>query len=357
MNRVLVLGRRAGIVLLAAVTLIAAGAVGALLAEGEDDTTQVGTPAPADPMGSEMTFERIPEVVDEVNPSVVAVIVERSDGRGEGSGVVWRTGDAIVTNEHVVAGAEQVMIALANGQRLEAGVRATDPFTDLAVLDIPRELPPATFAGQLPDVGDLAVAIGNPLSFENSVTAGIVSGLHRSIPSGGRTPALVDLIQTDAPISPGNSGGGLVGADGRLLGVNVAFIPPEQRAVSIGFAIPAPTVTDVVTQLIETGDVRHAFLGIRPAPITPQLVERFDLTTEEGAIVVSVVPGSAAAEAGVRPGDIVVGLAGEPIRTVEDLFATLRELRPGDAVALTLSREGDRTELEVVLDERAEPEG
>lgn len=158
----------------------------------------------------------------------------------------------------IAAGAEQVTIALANGQHLEAGVRATDPFTDLGVLDVSRELPPATFAGELPDVGDLAAAMGSSPSFENSVTAGIVSGLQRSIPSEGRTPALVHLIQTAAAISPGDSGGALVG---------------------------------------------------------------------------------------------------EPIRTVEDRFATLRELRPRDAVALTLVRQGDRAELEAVLDERAEPEG
>lgn len=347
------IGGRTLRLVLGGAALIASAAVGALLAGGDDAPTPV-TPNPGD--RSEMTFERIPEIVDEVNPSIVAVIVEGPDGRGEGSGVVWRAGDVIVTNHHVASGADEVIIASASGRRFRAEVRAADPFTDLAVLDAPTELPPASFADELPDVGDLAVAMGNPLSFENSVTAGIVSGLHRSIPSGGRTPALVDLVQTDAAISPGNSGGGLVGADGRILGINVAFIPPERQAVSIGFAIPAPTVTDVVAQLLETGEVRHAFLGIRPAPITEELAERFDLATREGAIVVSVVRRSAADDAGLRPGDIVVALAGEPVRSVEDLFATLRDLQPGETVSLTFVRDGDQREIEVVLDERPEPQ-
>jgi serine protease DegQ len=126
-------------------------------------------------------------------------------------------------------------------------------------------LPAASFAPRLPRVGELAIAMGSPLGFANPVTSGIVSGLHRSLPSAGQTPALVDLIQTDAPISPGNSGGALLNAHGRVIGINVAFIPPAARAVSIGFAIPAPTVAV------------HAFLGVQPAEVTPQLAQQFGL--------------------------------------------------------------------------------
>jgi S1-C subfamily serine protease len=197
--------------------------------------------------------------------------------------------------------------------------------------------------------------MGSPLGFANTVTAGIVSGLHREIPSGGTTPALVDLIQTDAPISPGNSGGALVNADEEVIGVNVAYIPPEARAVAIGFAIPAPTVTDAVEQLLERGEVRHAFLGVEPRQVTADLSERLDLGVDEGALVFRLVEGSPADEAGIRPGDVIVELDGEPVRIVEDLLSALREKEPGDAVTVTVVRDGEERELEATLVER-EPE-
>ncbi len=147
-------------------------------------------------------------LVEQVQPSVVSVAVEAGASQGEGSGVIWDDDGRIVTNDHVVAGSRQVEVVLASGDRLPAEVTASSRDFDLAVLQVERRgLPAAAFADELPVVGELAVAIGTPLGFENSAAVGIVSGLHRSIPSGGRTPALVDLIQTDAPISPGNSGG------------------------------------------------------------------------------------------------------------------------------------------------------
>ncbi|MEZ5102416.1 MAG: trypsin-like peptidase domain-containing protein [Thermoleophilia bacterium] len=275
----------------------------------------------------------IPAIVARVQPSVVAILVEASQGRGEGSGVIWDDRGAIVTNNHVVEGATSVVVALTSGERLDATVVASDPVTDLAVVRVDRAgLPPASFAEDSPPLGSLAIALGDPLGFENSVTAGIVSGFHRSIPSGGQTPALVDLIQTDAAISPGNSGGALVGADGRVIGINVAYLPPGTGAVSLGFAIPAATVLDVVPQLLESGRVEHAFLGIQPLPLTPELARSYGLSTERGVIVGSVEAGSAAARAGLEPGDIVVRLGGDELATVEDLYAELRRHRPGDRV-------------------------
>ncbi|MDQ4030021.1 MAG: PDZ domain-containing protein, partial [Actinomycetota bacterium] len=191
------------------------------------------------------------------------------------------------------------------------------------------------------------------LGFENTVTAGIVSGVNRAIPSGGQTPALVDLIQTDAPISPGNSGGALVGADGTVMGINVAFIPPESRAVSLGFAIPAPTVTAVIDQLIETGEARHAFIGISPVQVTPELEAAFDLGVGSGVLVREVV-GEPAQRAGIRAGDVIVSFGGQEIETVEDLFAELRDVRPGDDVDLTIVRDGEERELSVELGERSD---
>lgn len=292
----------------------------------------------------------IPEIVARLQPSVVAV----ETGQGEGSGVVYRADGLIVTNEHVVRGAREVEVRFQDGRRSPARVVAADQLTDLALLKAERTgLKPATFAQTLPRVGELAVAIGNPLGFENSATAGIISGLHRNIP-GSATGAqpLVDLIQTDAAISPGNSGGALVGADARVLGINEAYIPPEQGAVSLGFAIPAPTVVDVVTQLIQTGEVRHAFMGVTPQTVTEQLAEAYDLPVERGAIVVEVQRGSPADRAGLAPGDIIVAMGGQPVETTEDLLARIRQHEPGDQVRVEYFRGRERRTTTVTLGER-----
>lgn len=316
--------------------------------------TPTATPAQSGP-GLAETFEGIPAIVEAVAPSIVAVLVSTGQGEGEGSGVVWSEDGVVVTNDHVVSGAQEVVVAFASGERVAAAVEATDPITDLAVLRVDRKgLPAAQFAEELPAVGQLAVAMGNPLGFENTVTAGIVSGLHRSIPSGGQTPALVDLIQTDAAISPGNSGGALVGPDGAVMGINVAYIPPEQRAVAIGFAIPAPTVVDVVSQLLEDGEVSHAFLGVRPAPLSPQLAQQAGLDADEGVAVLTVVEGSGAEEAGIEPGDVIVSAGGEPLRSVEDLFEILRNRNPGDRLELEIVRSGEDRTITVELTGRPE---
>jgi S1-C subfamily serine protease len=314
-----------------------------------------GTAAAPSPGGD--LFARIPDLVDRLDRSVVSIQVETAQGGAEGSGVIYDGDGLIVTNYHVVADGEQVSdqirVVLASGRELDAEVEAFDKLADLAVLRVDQKgLPAATFAGSLPRVGELAIALGNPAGFEQSVSAGIVSGLHRAIPSGGQTPALVDLIQTDAAISPGNSGGALVNGDGEVIGINVAYIPPEQRAVSIGFAIPSPVAKDVVTQLIETGEVKRAFLGLQPLQITPDVAQSFGLGVEEGAGVESVTEGAAADRAGIRGGDVIVELGGEPVKTVEDLFSQLRRFRPGQKVAVTIVRDGDERDVQVTLDER-----
>jgi S1-C subfamily serine protease len=319
-------------------------------------TTEGGGTTAAPSVGGD-TFAKIPDLVDRLDRSVVSIQVETSQGSGEGSGVIYDGDGIIVTNFHVVADGEQVSdrisVVLANGRELDAEVEAFDGLSDLAVLRVDQQgLPAATFADSLPRVGELAIALGNPAGFEQSVSAGIVSGLHRAIPSGGQTPALVDLIQTDAAISPGNSGGALVNGDGEVIGINVAYIPPEQRAVSIGFAIPAPVAKDVVTQLLETGEVKRAFLGVDPLQITPEVAQSFGLSVDEGAGVESVNADSAAEKAGIRGGDVIVEIEGEPVKTVEDLFAQLRRYRPGEQVTVTIVRDSDRRDVEVTLDER-----
>jgi S1-C subfamily serine protease len=281
------------------------------------------------------------------------VAILREDG-GEGSGVIWSEDGVIVTNNHVVQGLDRVTVAYADGQRDQADVEATDPRSDLAVVRVERDgLPAARFRDELPRVGELALAIGNPLGFEESVTAGIISGLGRSIPgTAATTSALTDLIQTDAPISPGNSGGALVGGDGEIIGINVAYLPPGGGAVSIGFAIPAPTTVDVVEQLLEDGEVEHAYMGIRPATLDLQTARAYELPVEAGAVLIDVVAGGPAGEAGLEPGDIIVGLDGERVESAEDLLTLLRRHAPGDEVEVQAVRpDGEEVAVTVTLGE------
>jgi serine protease DegQ len=315
--------------------------------EGADAQIDQGTSEGGSP------FDRIPDIVDEVQPSVVAV----QAGSGEGSGVVWDEDGTIVTNHHVVAGGRDFTIVFADGQRSDAELLASDPLTDLAVLRAERrDLPPADFAADLPEVGELAIAIGNPLGFENTVTAGIVSGLHRSIPgSAASSQSLIDLVQTDAAISPGNSGGALVNGRGQVIGINVAYIPPSARAVSIGFAIPSATVIDVVEQLLDDGTVSHAFFGVQPTALTPQIARQLGAEVDEGVVVLGVVRGGPAAEAGIEEGDIVTQLDGDEVRAVEEFLALLRDKEPGDEVTVGLVRDGGQEEVTVTLTDR--PEG
>lgn len=280
----------------------------------------------------------LPELIADVDPSVVTVAVGR---QGIGSGVVYRAGGYVVTNAHVVGNARRVDLELADGSRTPAQVLAVDEITDLAVLLAEREdLPPATFQRTQPPVGELVVAIGSPLGFQNSATAGIVSGLGREIPGAAARGArsLVDLIQTDAAISPGNSGGALINGAGEIVGINEAYIPPGVGAVSLGFAIPAATVVDVADQLIEDGTATHPFVGVVAVSLTPQIARAFGMAAEDGALIQSVQRGSPAAIADIRDGDVMIRFDGAPIRSADDFLGELRGVRPGDVVEVEVRR-------------------
>jgi serine protease DegQ len=298
-------------------------------------------------------------LVEELRPSVVAVTFAVGEQQGAGSGVIVRPDGVIVTNAHVVApavaaaqaggtGVAEVDVLMADGTRMVATVEATDVVTDLAVLRVDRDdLPAAVLADSFPDVGDLAVAIGNPLGFDNTVTAGIISGLQRSLPDEltGGSQALVDLIQTDAAISPGNSGGALVNADAEVVGITVAYVPPALGAVSLGFAIPAPTVSAVVEALLADGRVDHVYLGVQVVALTPQVADRFDMEVERGVVVIEAEPDAPAAIAGVRSGDVITELGGSAVEDVGDLLTQLRRFTPGDTVEVTVQRNGEQLEL------------
>lgn len=316
--------------------------------------TETPRPQPQDARAEAVTRDRddtaadlVPDVIRAVEPSVVTIF---TDG-GLGSGVIYRPDGTIVTNEHVVRGVDDVLVAFADGKRIPGRVIATDRGTDLAVVEVDRtDLPAARFQTDLPQVGDLAIALGSPLGFEGTATAGIISGLGREIPGSAQTGApLVDLIQTDAPISPGNSGGALVSGQGEVIGINDAYIPPAAGAVALGFAIPSATVVDVVEQLLETGEYSRPFVGIRPGVITEQVAGQLGLDRSDGVLVLDVVPGSPADRAQLEPGDVITQLDGEQVRTVEDFLGGLRSLRPGQAVSVVRLRQGDEKSVTLTL--------
>lgn len=292
----------------------------------------------------------IPEIVEAVEPSVVTIFTEE----GLGSGVIYTEDGLILTNEHVIRGNEDVEVAFADGQRVSGTVEASDAVSDLALVRADRtDLPAATFQSGLPRIGELAVVLGSPLGFENTATSGIISGLHREIPgSAASSQSLVDLIQTDAAISPGNSGGAVVNGRGEIIGISEAYIPPAQGAVALGFAIPAPTAVEVAEELREDGTAEHAFMGLAPGAITPQIAEQLNLQDTAGVAVLSVSEGGPADDAGIRPGDIITRIEDEDLAAPEDLLAALRQRDPGQTVSVELRRGSQTRTVDVGLEDR-----
>ena len=328
----------------------------------EENVAQV--PAQASPRIP--SDEPVAQVASQVEPSVVQVNVEAiqttpfgTPGVGSvGSGVIYREDGYIITNNHVVEGANEVNIAFADGTTGRAEVVGRDRRTEIAVVRVNRDnLPAASLSEEDPLIGQLAVAVGSPSGFESTVTSGVISGLNREVSpqlTGGQRqdPSLVDLIQTDAAISPGSSGGALANRDGEVIGINVAYLPPETGAESIGFAIPAHTAISVADQLIETGEVSSPYLGVDLVDLNPASAEQFGLEVDSGAIIIDVGPGTPADEAGLRVEDIIVGLDDTPIESSGDLLGALRDYQPGDTVQLTIVRDGEERTFDVTLDER-----
>jgi S1-C subfamily serine protease len=287
----------------------------------------------------------VPEIAQAVLPSVARVDV----GQGSGSAVIYRPDGYLVTNNHVVSGAQQVQVTLADGQRRDAEVVGTAEFSDLAVLRIDeQDLPAATFADDIPVVGSTAVAIGSPFGLDATVTAGVISATDRELQGGG--VSLGGLIQTDAAINPGNSGGGLADDRGRIIGINTAILSGSGANAGVGFAIPSTSVVPLADQIIETGEVNPGFLGISGGDVPPEAAEAFNVT--EGAVVVEVTPGTPADEAGLRAEDIIVEFDGQEIDSMPALTSQVLLHQPGDEVTITYFRDGERQQTTVTLDER-----
>jgi S1-C subfamily serine protease len=327
----------------------------ALPTTGEDEVV-----APTIEVEGDDQLSNVAAVAAAVLPTVVQIDIEGGGqlgiGSGNGSGVIYRSDGHIVTNNHVVANASRVDVVLSDGTRLPADVVGADPLNDLAVVKVDRNGLPAIQIGDSAElrVGELAVAIGSPFGLEGSVTAGVVSALGRTIPVRGPegSAPLSNVIQTDAPINPGNSGGALVGADARLIGINSAIITSGGTPANagVGFAIPVNTAVDIADELIETGFVRHPFLGVAGRDVPPELAER--LGVERGAFVEEVQPDTPAADAGLRVDDVVTAVEGQAVRSMEDLIVAIREHAPDDTVTLTYIRDGDERRVETTLVER-----
>ena len=297
---------------------------------------------------------------EKISPSVVKIEVaratrarngERRERQGGGSGFVFTPDGLILTNSHVVNGMTRIAVSMADGRHFPAQTIGDDPATDLAVIRIDA---PNLAAAPLGDsqrlrVGQLAIAIGNPYGFQYTVTAGVVSALGRSLRSySGRL--IDDVIQTDAALNPGNSGGPLVDSAGRVVGVNTATILPAQ---GICFAIGINTAKFVASRLLRDGRIRRSFIGVsaQTVPVHRRVVRFYDLPKETGALVLSVEDGSPAKRGGLREGDIVVALEGQPVAGVDDLHRLLTEVRVGVSCVLTVLRYTEKLELRVVPEE------
>lgn len=271
-----------------------------------------------------------------------------------GSGVIVSPEGYILTNQHVVDGADQIEVALADGRTATAKVIGSDPETDLAVLKINMTNLPTITLGRSDQsrVGDVVLAIGNPFGVGQTVTMGIISALGRNH-LGINT--FDNFIQTDAPINPGNSGGALVDVNGNLLGINTAIYSRSGGSLGIGFAIPVSTARTVLESIITTGSVTRGWIGVEPQDVTPEIAESFGLTQKSGAIVAGVLQGGPADKAGIKPGDILVSVNGDEITDTTKLLNTVAQIKPGTPTKVHVVRKGKELDVSVVIGKRPPP--
>jgi S1-C subfamily serine protease len=328
-----------------------------------DFSQPVAAPA-RQPMGDWALLDAYSNAVisasEKISPSVVKIEVaqagrnrhgEQHERQGGGSGFVFTPDGLILTNSHVVHDATRIQVSFSDGRRFPAHTIGDDPATDLAVIRIDA---PALVAAPLGDsqklrVGQLAIAIGNPYGFQYTVTAGVVSALGRSLRSySGRL--IDDVIQTDASLNPGNSGGPLVTSDGRVVGVNTATIMGAQ---GLCFAIGINTAKFVAGRLLRDGRIRRAYIGVeaQTAPLHRRLVRFYDLPQESGVIVAAVTPSSPAQRAGLREADVIISFDGKAVAGVDDLHRLLTDARLGVSSSVSVLRWTEKLELQVVPEE------
>ena len=301
--------------------------------------------------------------------SVVLIVVSGPGGDGQGSGFVYDMEGRIITNNHVVEDADEIQVTFLDGTIVEATLVGTDPYSDMAVIevDVPEYLlSPVEFApssGLL--VGEQVIALGNPFGLENTMTVGIVSATGRQMDAPGRY-AIIDVIQTDAAINPGNSGGPLLNSEGRVVGMNTAILSETRQFSGIGFAIPSDTILREAPVIIEEGRFDHAYLGISGIDLLPEIRELMDFDDSiKGALVTDLTEGGPADTAGLKGGDrqetldwfviniggdVIIGVEGKAVRSFYDLVVILeRGYRPGDVVTLTVIRDSAVIEIDLEL--------
>lgn len=357
---------RAWRILSLALALLAAALLGALVASHWPANGRVNTaPAPGVRASAPDTFA---PVIERVAPAVVSIYAEGAPTppmlvlpdlpflqpelvpptrrMSSGSGFFISADGYVLTNHHVVEGAERVEVVLHNERRLRARLIGSDPATDLAILKVSGgrfNYVDLKRAGS-PKVGDWVIAIGNPFGLGATATAGIVSAYGRDLGS-----AFVDYVQIDAPINGGNSGGPSFDAEGRLVGVNTAILSPSGGNVGIGFAIPAETARSVAERLIARRPIERGYMGAALQEISPDAAAALGLAEPKGALVARVTPGGPAAMAGLKPGDAILKVDGRDAENAETVTRAVTRKRPGDQITLELFRRGQRLSLEVTL--------
>jgi serine protease DegQ len=312
-------------------------------------------------------------------PAVVSIAVSRPGGRnphanepwfrhffgngegraptvlGQGSGVIVSEQGYVLTNHHVIAGATDIEIGLLDGRRAPARVVGTDPETDLAVLKVDLDRLPAIVlaASDTSRVGDIVLAIGNPFGLDHTVTSGIVSALNRT---GLSDSAFSNFMQTDAAINPGNSGGALVDVQGRLVGINTAIVASERGGnQGIGFAIPVGLARDVMSALIEEGEVSRGWIGAEPRDLTPELAQTLGLRGTDGALLAGVLQSGPAGSSGLRPGDVVTRVGDQTILDARGLRAAVAGIRPGTDAEFAVWRRDRAVVVAVKVGKRPPP--
>jgi serine protease DegQ len=301
-------------------------------------------------------------------PAVVSVVTSKARGRnphaddpafgfffgdrdpgqqGVGSGVIVSPEGILLTNNHVVEDAGEIDVQLSDGREVRAQVVGTDPETDLAVLRIPLDKLPAITLGRSQDlhIGDPLLAIGNPFNVGQTVTAGIVSALGRN---GLGLSTFESFIQTDAAINPGNSGGALVNAQGHLVGINTAIYSKSGGSQGIGFAIPTDVAMRVMQSLLKDGVVKRGWIGVEPQNLTPEIAESLQIGSRSGVLITGVLQDGPASKGGLRPGDVVVSVAGQPVASVTQLLDAVANLEPGQPAQVAALR--GQKELTLTLD-------
>ncbi|UFU03935.1 trypsin-like peptidase domain-containing protein [Ruania suaedae] len=342
------------------VGLIAGAVGGSRLLDPPDVSLPAPSPGAPAPPDQDLAEGSVAGIAADVLPSTVYIRTRTGGAGGSGSGFVLREDGYIVTNHHVIAGAEQVAVVLADGNQVEAEIVGSTVDYDLAVLKVDLDgLEPLVLGdSDALRVGDPVVAIGAPLGLEGTVTSGIVSAMNRPVSVPGEEGAsFLNAIQTDAAINPGNSGGPLVNTAGEVIGVNSAIAstastPTSAGSVGLGFAIPSTQVRRTAEQLIETGTATYPIIGATlDAQYQGEGVQI--LTDEADADLPPLVPGGPAAQAGLEPGDIILAIDGEPVTSADELIVKIRAHPPGEVITLTVREDGDERQVEVTLGEQA----